>query len=174
VADPSGPFRHARVINAGKQQGVKKGQAAVDGEGLIGRVVSVGNNSARILLLPDLDSRIPVAVEPSGTNAILVGNDSAQPRLEHLPPLASINVGDRVVTSGAGGDIAPGIPVGTVTGEPGDFRVALFADFHRAEYVRLLQYNFPRDVDLPEGAALISEGTGSGTADAANAPPSLQ
>lgn len=174
VADQNGPFFRAFVVNAGVNQQVKKGQAAIDGEGLIGRVISAGNNSARILLLQDLNSRIPVAVEPSGTKGILTGDNSNEPRLEFLPPMAPLKAGDRVVTSGDGGLLPPGLPVGTVTGETGDLRVSLFGDYHRTEYVRLLQYNFPRTVELPEGAEVISEGGPATGESAPQAPPTLR
>jgi rod shape-determining protein MreC len=172
VMDQSGAFTNAIVVNAGLNQGVKKDQAAIDGQGLLGRVISSGSNSSRVLLLQDLNSRIPVAVEPTGTKAILTGDNSSQPRLEYLPPMATVNAGDRVVTSGDGGSLPPGLPVGTVIGEPGDFRVSLFSNRHRAEYARLLQYNFPKTVETPEGHALVEGGT---TGDpAVPAPPSIQ
>jgi rod shape-determining protein MreC len=124
-------------------------------------------------LLQDLNSRIPVAVEPSGTKAILTGDNSSQPRLEYLPPMATVNAGDRVVTSGDGGSLPPGLPVGTVVGEAGDFRVSLFSNYHRAEYARLLQYNFPKTVDAPDGQALVSEGSVPGE-QTAPPPPTVQ
>jgi rod shape-determining protein MreC len=172
VMDESGPFLRAFVVNAGVNQGVKKGQAAIDGQGLLGRVISAGQNSSRVLRLEDLNSRIPVQVEPTGTKAILTGDNSDQPRLEYLPPMASVSAGDRVVTSGDGGLLPPGLPVGTITGEDGDYRVTLFSDYRRTEYARLLQYDFPRTVDTPETGELVSQ-DGTSTNPAVPAPPSL-
>ncbi len=171
IADTGGPFVHALIINAGTDDGVAKGQAAVDARGLVGRVIAAGHHASRVLLLEDLNSRIPVVIEPYGVKAILTGTNLGDPRLEFLPVNTTLNPGDRVVTAGDGGLLPPGIPVGVVAGAPGDLRVTLFADQARVNAVRLLRYEFPRNVEFPPDAAVVSGADAPGGAAPAPATP---
>ena len=86
IADSSGPFVRTVLINGGGGQGIVKGQAVVDERGLLGRVITTGHRSSRVLLLTDLNSRIPVMVEGANLKAILVGDNTGLPVLEYLPP----------------------------------------------------------------------------------------
>jgi rod shape-determining protein MreC len=115
--------------------------AAVNERGLIGRVIEVGRHSARVLLLTDFNSRIPVMVEPSRDQAILAGNNTRRPSLVFVPLNPRLSVGGRVVTSGRGGVLPPGLEVGTITAIDGTgITVEPLVDFARLEYVRLLEY----------------------------------
>ena len=147
IADASGPFVHTVLINAGHNQGIAKGQAVVDELGLIGRVIASGNRSARILLLTDLNSRIPVMVEGVNLKAILTGDNSVHPALEYLPSGARIPAGARVVTTPDGGVFPPGVPVGLVAGNSRIPRVNLFTGEGRADFVRILSYTAQVDVN---------------------------
>ena len=147
IADASGPFVHTVLINAGHNQGIAKGQAVVDELGLIGRVIASGNRSARILMLTDLNSRIPVMVEGVNLKAILTGDNSVRPILEYLPSGARIPAGARVVTTPDGGVFPPGIAVGTVAGNSKTPRVELFTGEGRADFVRILSYTAQVDVN---------------------------
>ena len=142
VGDSDGAFVHSVLVNAGERDGVRKGQAAVNGEGLVGRVAEVGERSARVLLVTDLNSRIPVRLESQRTRAILAGDNSQRPRLLYLLADAKVSPGDRIVTSGHGGVFPPGLPVGVVTLiANGDVRVQPFVDWERLEYVRLIEFS---------------------------------
>ena len=144
IADSGGPFVRTVLVNAGTASNVQKGQAAITSEGLIGRVVSSGGRSARILLLTDLNSRIPVVVETTRDKAILAGNNTLYPKLEFVNSDARINVGDNIVTSGEGGVFPPGLPVGLVASvnEEVSF-VQIYADLDRLEFVTILDYILP-------------------------------
>jgi rod shape-determining protein MreC len=141
VADAGGPFVQTVIVNAGADQGVAKGMAAVNERGLVGRVIEVGRRSARILLLTDFNSRVPVMVEPSRDQAILAGDNSREPGLVFLPLNPRLSVGDRVVTSGRGGVLPPGLAVGVVS-QIGEQKVAVapLVDWDRLAYLRLLEY----------------------------------
>ena len=102
------------LVNAGTDDRVARGQAAITGEGLVGRLTEVGNRAARVLLITDLNSRIPVTIESSHANAVLAGDNSERPRLLYLPSPDAVKIGDRIVTSGEGGVFPPGLPVGVV------------------------------------------------------------
>lgn len=147
IADASGPFVHTVLINAGRAQGVAKGQAVVDERGLLGRVITSGNRSARILLLTDLNSRVPVMIEGANLKAIMVGDNSGRPVLEYLPPGSHITAGARVVTTPDGGVFPPGVAVGTIAAGSQTPRVQLFTVEGRADFVRTLRYTAPVDVD---------------------------
>lgn len=167
IGDSGGAFVRSVLVNAGRRDGVGKGNAALSGKGLLGRVAEVGHRSARILLINDLNSRIPVVVERSRERAILAGDNSITPRLMYLPSTTDIRIGDRIVTSGHGGVFPVGLPVGVVTAvtEDEDAEVRPFADATNIEYVRLLDFgldgilneSLEGDVAAPE-ADQISEG----------------
>ncbi|AWK89035.1 rod shape-determining protein MreC [Azospirillum thermophilum] len=144
IAAPGSSFLRTLVVTAGRRDGVRKGQAALAGPGLVGRVIEVGEWSSRILLLTDINARVPVVVESSRQRAVLAGDNSDQPKLLYLPPETPVQVGERVVTSGHGGLFPPGLPVGVVTsaGERG-VRVLPNADLSRIEHLRLVEFGLP-------------------------------
>lgn len=144
IGDSGGSFVQTRLINAGERDGVLKGQAAVNGVGLAGRVVEAGRHSARLLLLTDLNSRVPVVVQTSRFRAVLAGDNSPRPKLIFLPANAKVSPGERIVTSGHGGVFPPGIPVGMVASvTDGEVRIQPFVDWDRLEYVSVLRYQLP-------------------------------
>lgn len=141
IGDSGGAFVRSLLVNAGRGDGVSKGNAALSGKGLLGRVAEVGERSARVLLINDLNSRIPVVIERSRERAILAGDNSVTPRLLYLPVTTSVQVGDRVVTSGHGGAFPVGLPVGVVSAISDEgVRVTPFADATNIEYVRLMDF----------------------------------
>jgi rod shape-determining protein MreC len=151
IADSGGAFMRNVLVDAGSRDGVTRGEAALTGEGLIGRVAEVGRRSARILLLTDLNSHIPVMIESTSERAILIGDNSERPRLAFVDPKAKIAPGDRVVTSGTGGVFPPGLPVGTIAAtDNGVIRVDPAADLARLDIVRLVDYGLGGV--LPESA----------------------
>jgi len=148
IADAGGAFAHSLVVNAGARAGAKMGLAVITGDGLVGRIAGLGDRSSRVLLLTDLNSRIPVVVDSSRVRAILAGNNSGQPRLIHLQPGATVKVGERIVTSGHGGAFPAGLPVGVVA-EVGDGGISVqpFIKRDRLEYVRVVDFKI--ETDLP-------------------------
>ena len=156
VGDSGGPFVETFIVNVGSEQNVESGQAVIDTDGLIGRIVATGQRASRILLLTDLNSRVPVSVEPSRARAVLAGDNSASPRLEYVPTNIEINAGDRVVTSGHGGLLPPGLPIGVlIQTEDGFYRVQLYSTRARLGMVRVLQYEFPDEIDLQDPPAIL-------------------
>jgi len=166
IGDSGGAFLRNVLVDAGTRDGVERGEAALTGAGLIGRISEVGQRTARILLLTDLNSHVPVMIERTSERALLDGDNSSQPRLSFLESKAAVNPGDRIVTSGAGGVFPPGLPVGVVSDiENGIFRVEPYADLSRLDFVRLVDYGLsgllptsaippPRPVRVkPRGAA---------------------
>ena len=158
VGDSGGPFVETFIVNVGSEQNVESGQAVIDTDGLIGRIVATGHSASRILLLTDLNSRVPVSVEPSRARAVLAGDNSASPRLEYVPTNIEIKAGDRVVTSGHGGLLPPGLPIGVLfQTEDGFFRVQMYSTRARLGMVRVLQYEFPDEIDLQDPPAILTQ-----------------
>lgn len=154
IADTGGAFAHGLILNAGARDGVVRGQAAITGDGLIGRVAGVGDRSARILLITDLNSRIPVLVGSDRTRAILAGNNTDHPRLIHLASGETVSAGDRIITSGHGGVFPPGLPVGQVASvNDGGISAQPFVRRDRLEVVRLLDFGLAGILPLPKPGA---------------------
>ncbi len=150
LVDGRSAFAKSILVSAGTLDGVKKGQAVVSGEGLVGRVVEAGGNVSRILLITDMNSRVPVLIEDSRQHAIFSGNNGATGFLNHLPVDTEVKEGARVVTSGQGGIFPMGLPVGVVREiVDGMVKVEPFTDFSRMVYVRVIDQ--PEDPNLLEG-----------------------
>ena len=140
LADSGSPFRQSVLLNVGGRDGIRDGWATTDGLGLVGRVSGVGDNSARVILLTDSNSRIPVAIQPSGQRAILAGDNSPLPLVDFIEEPQAVRPGDRVVSSGDGGVFPAGLLVGQVAlGKDGRQRVRLAADYERLEFLRVLR-----------------------------------
>lgn len=141
VGDAGGPYVRSALINAGAGEGVRKGQAVVAEGTLVGRVTTVGRNSARVLLLTDVNSRVPVILEGTRERAIAAGVNGPLLALQYLPEGSKAKVGERVVTSGDGGLFPSGIVVGTVTavGRSG-VTVTPNADWATLEHVTAVDY----------------------------------
>ena len=142
VGDSVSAYVRGALLNVGRKVGVTPGQAVLTAEGLAGRVAEVGENSARVLFVTDVNSRLPVQVERTRERAILAGDNSALMRLTLAQTLQGVQRGDRIVTSGHGGSFPVGIPVGEIvqTGDGGSVKVRPFADFSRLEFVRVVDY----------------------------------
>jgi len=156
VGDPGGAFVRTVLINAGERNGIEKGQAAVTGDGLAGRISEVGQRSARVLLLTDINSRVPVVVGDVRDRAVMAGDNANAPELLYLGPTAKVKIGDRVNTSGQGGVFPPGLPIGVVSSvsEKG-IRVKPFVDWSHMEVLRIVDYEMIGILDFEEqvGAA---------------------
>lgn len=156
IADSGGAFVESLLVNGGSRDGVRKGLAVTNEEGLVGRVVETGERSARVLLVIDRNSRIPVIVERSRDRAVLVGDNTRFAVLAHLPLDGDVEVGDRIVTSGHAGVLPPGIPVGEVVkADESSARVRPFVNWNRVEFVRIVDYT-PRG--LIGGPELVAAG----------------
>lgn len=140
LADSGSPFRQSVLLNVGARDGLVDGWAAMDGLGLVGRISGVGQRTARVILLTDSNSRIPVTIQPSGQTAILSGDNSIAPPLEFIENRELVRPGDRVLSSGDGGVFPDGLLVGEVVeGKDRRLRVRLSADYERLEFLRVLR-----------------------------------
>jgi rod shape-determining protein MreC len=141
VADSASPFVHTRLIDIGRAADIAPGMAVMSPAGMIGRVIAVGDRSARILLVTDLNSKVPVLVERSGDQALLAGDNSAEPKLQFLPLNPRFQIGDRVMTSGRGGVLPAGLMIGEISRIEGS-RVAVrpAVDWQAIDFVAVLRH----------------------------------
>ena len=111
--------------------------AVLDGKNFIGKIVDVNYFSSRVLLISDLNSKIPVIVEPHGYHAILSGRGKKDHILEYLPENNLIENGDKIFTSGKEGIFSPGIPIGAIKVAQNKIQVDLFSDLNQITYVNI-------------------------------------
>lgn len=140
LADSGSPFRQSVLINAGARDGIRDGWATMDGIGLVGRIAGVGEKTARVMLLTDTNSRVPVTIQPSGQRSIMSGDNSALPPLDFIEDPSAISAGDLVVSSGDGGIFPVGLVVGKVVlTDDNRLRVRPEANMARLEFLRVLR-----------------------------------
>lgn len=152
MTDSGSPFRQSVLLNVGSRDGIIDGWPTMDGIGLVGRISGVGQKTARVILLTDTSSRIPVTIQPSGQKAILAGDNTLNPPIEFLEDAQVIRPGDRVVTSGDGGVFPADLLVGQVAlGNDRRLRVRLSADYGRLEFLRVLRAQPHEDISDPGG-----------------------
>jgi rod shape-determining protein MreC len=148
-ATPGSVVRTA-LISAGEMQGVRIGQPAISADGLIGRTIEVGRHSARLLLLSDPASRVPVIITRTGEAALVSGDNTPQLLLtDRAGADVPLRAGDRLLTSGEGGIYPPGIPVGTIISPAQPLRVRPAASAMGVGFVRIEAAYLP----LPTGPA---------------------
>lgn len=153
IADSGNAFVKSAIVAAGADDMVAKGQAVMSGDGLVGRIIEAGHNSARVLLLTDVNSRVPVLLEGSRQKAMLAGNNTDILELKYLPEDIDVKAGTRIVSSGNGGMFMPGLPIGIVVIKDGVPTVKPYADISRISHVRIVDY--PENPNLIEGGALL-------------------
>jgi rod shape-determining protein MreC len=152
MADSGSPFRQSVLLNVGARDGIRDGWATMDGIGLVGRISGVGQNTARVILLTDSNSRLPVTIQPSGQRAILSGDNTIRPSLDFIETPELVRPGDRVVSSGDGGVFPPGLLIGQVAKGPDRrLRVILAADYERLDYLRVLRTHESERITDPGG-----------------------
>ncbi|MBS0560434.1 MAG: rod shape-determining protein MreC [Proteobacteria bacterium] len=157
VADAGGVYARAVLLSVGPNHSVTKGEIALDDRGLVGRVTEVGSRTARVLLITDLNSRIPVILENSRARAILVGSNGPRPRLIYWSEGAVPAEGERVVTSAEAGAFPPNLPVGVVHYSSNNVpEVDPAAQLDKLEIVRLFDYGL-QGLVAPEAPGRVAE-----------------
>jgi len=137
IIDKQSPFLRSIIINKGSKNNINKGMAVLSDSYLLGKVVEVNYTTSRVLLLSDLNSKIPVIIEPLGYHAILSGTGKSEPILEFLPENHTVQSGNKVYTSGKEGIFSPGIPIGEVNMSTKNILVSLFSDLTQITFVNI-------------------------------------
>lgn len=140
IAESSDNFTHILFIYVGDEP-VKKGQVVLGEESVIGRIDAVSGHYAKVILVTDINSKIPVVVERTRARGILSGDNTALPSLIFTRSTADIQEGDIIVTSGVGGMFPAGLLIGFVSlVQNNTIKVETLADISRVEYVRIVDY----------------------------------
>jgi len=141
VADTGGAYAQSVIINAGHAHGVSKGQVVMSGEGLVGRVMQAGQSSSRVLLITDINSRLPVVVGDARARAIMAGDNGGRPRLLYLSEKTAVAAGDKVMTSGDADAFPMGLPIGQVVrNDDGIIEVEPYMSGDKLLYVRVFDF----------------------------------
>jgi len=138
MMDKNSPYLNSAIINKGSNSGIKLGMPVLSKGHLVGRIVEVNFLSSRILLLNDLNSRIPAVITPSGAQAILSGVGERRPALEYLPDGFIASEDQTVYTSGKDGVLFSGISIGKVLNEDGRIKVKLFSDPSQTFFINVV------------------------------------
>ena len=153
IASFGGVLSNMLILNAGKKEGVSRGQTVIGRDGVIGRISGVSKRSSRVILLTDVNSRVPILVGSNKIRAIMVGKNTKWPSLIHLPQGAKITLGDRIITSGRGGAFPSGLPIGVITSvSDNNIDVQPFTNLSQLEFVRIADYGLNSLVRMDKDA----------------------
>ena len=147
LIDRNSPFLRSVVLNKGSKNNIKLGMAVLDDEYLIGKIVEVNFFTSRVLLLSDINSKIPVSVSPNDIQAIMSGDGKENATLQYIQGVDFENNNDEkiVVTSGAGGLFKSGILVGKINTTENtimnSLRVDIYKDFTQLKYVKVISFS---------------------------------
>ena len=137
MIDKQSPYLNSFILNIGSNKNIKNGMAVLEGNNFIGRIVDVNFFSSRVLLISDLNSKVPVITEPEGYHAILSGYGKNGSVLKYLPDNHKIKDGDKVYTSGKAGIFLPGIPIGKIKVNGNIVKVLPFSELNQITFVNI-------------------------------------
>ena len=142
LIDKKSPFLRSVIINRGSKDGVELGMAVMDKSFLIGKVVEVSFTTSRVLLLSDLNSKVPVDIMPNNIQSILSGTGTNNGVIQYIRQQELIEKDAVVFTSGAGGLFRSGIPIGKIDKDPTSLKVVVnfFSDFSQLRYVKIISF----------------------------------
>ena len=138
LMDKESPFLKSVILNKGFNSGLKKGMPVLKGSYFVGRITEVNYLSSRVLLISDLNSKIPVLIEPRGYQAIMSGTGGDLALLDFLPKNHQLEAGNLVYTSGTGGIFFSGIPIGRVELIEEKFYVKFFSDLNQLYLINVI------------------------------------
>ena len=141
LIDKQSPFLRSIVINKGSKDNILKGMAVLNKSYLVGKIVEVNYMTSRVLLISDLNSKIPVTIEPKGVLSILSGDGETSGVIQYMKERIEIDTNSVLYTSGTGGLLKAGIPIGKVKQNEKNYEVDFFVDFSQIRYVKVLSYN---------------------------------
>ena len=143
IVDKQSPFLKSIIVNKGSKHGAELGMAVLDKEYLVGKIVELNFTTSRVLLLSDLNSKIPVDILPNSIQSILSGTGKENGKIQYVKEETLIENENKVFTSGAGGIFKPGIPIGKIDKKQSnlDINVLFFSDFSQLRFVKLRSFS---------------------------------
>ena len=150
--------RQSILIGLGRDQGAKEGYPVLGKVGLIGRILTAGNEVSRVILLSDAGSKVPVMLPNSGVSGLVAGDNSSEPRFEFASDIGPVRPGQRVVTSGKGGVYPSGLLVGTVIRRAdGSLRILPAETLAQADYVRVIKHQRTEQLDDDDVPLIVAK-----------------
>ncbi len=144
IIDKKSPFLRSVIVNRGSKDNVILGMAVLDGKFLVGKVVEVNYSTSRVLLLSDLNSKIPVSIEPNGVQSILSGSGSSFGEIQYIKEDYQLDSDFEIFTSGSGGIFRSGIPIGKTILNAGSglntIKVKFHSDFSQLRLVKIVSF----------------------------------
>jgi len=142
LSDKSSPYLRSIIINKGSKHKVNLGMVVIDAEYLVGKIVEVNYSSSRVLLLSDLNSKIPVIVEPNTVISILSGTGKDYGVIQYSKKYEDIKNESVIYTSGAGSLFKAGIPIGrmNINNLSDEKKVDFFSDFSQLKFVKVVSF----------------------------------
>ena len=144
IIDKKSPFLRSVIVNRGSKDNVILGMAVLDGKFLVGKVVEVNYSTSRVLLLSDLNSKIPVSIEPNGIQSILSGTGSSFGEIQYIKEDYELENDSEIFTSGSGGIFRSGIPIGKTIGDEkiglDTIKIKFHSDFSQLRLVKIVSF----------------------------------
>ena len=138
LLDKESPFLRSIILNKGSKDKIRIGMAVLDGPYLVGKVVEVNYATSRVLLISDLNSKIPVILEPGDIQSIMSGSGKNNGQIQYFKTENILNEKKIVFTSGSGGIFKSGIPIGEIiSGE----EIKFFSDLSQLTFVKVVSFN---------------------------------
>ncbi len=138
LLDKESPFLRSIILNKGSKDKIRIGMAVLDGPYLVGKVVEVNYATSRVLLISDLNSKIPVILEPGDIQSIMSGSGKNKGQIQYFKTENILNEKKIVFTSGSGGIFKSGIPIGEIiSGE----EIKFFSDLSQLTFVKVVSFN---------------------------------
>ena len=151
IALSSNSFSQSVLIALGSKDGIERGMVAMVDQLLVGRVVEVGDHVARILLLTDPSSKIPVMIDGSPERALLVGDNDDEPYLEYLPPHPQLYPTQKIFTSGHDGIFPPGLLIGEIDHMNNEeISAKLYLDFDKLDYITIYDFGLKGSLTIEQ------------------------
>ena len=137
LIDKDGQFLKSIIINKGSKNGIKKGMVVLEKNYLVGQIIEVNFTTSRAILISDLNSNIPVVLEPGSFQSILSGTGKEFGKIKYSKNKLILDKETIVYTSGSGGNFKAGLPVGKINNNIDDLAVEFFSDLSQLSYVKI-------------------------------------
>ena len=142
LLDKNSPFKKSIIINKGSKDDVEMGMAVLDKEYLVGKIVEVNYSTSRALLVSDLNSKIPVALEPGNVQSILSGSGKNHGMIQYFKEELDVDANSIIYTSGSGGIFKSGIPIGKLKKfKEINNEVEFFSNLSQLNFVTLVSFD---------------------------------
>ena len=145
LIDKDGKFLKSIILNKGSKEGIKKGMVVLEKNYLVGQVIEVNFTTSRAILISDLNSNIPVVIEPGNFQSILSGTGKNYGKIKYSKSKLLLNEDAIVYTSGSGGNFRSGLPVGKINNDIEELAVEFFSDLSQLSYVKIKSITGKKD-----------------------------